>query len=263
MAVAEKEYQICFKCHSYWGMGTALKGINTSGYMSKSDITVPLTDVAWEMNINNKSGHPVVIRQLDRTGSLVPKELGPEQLTAPWIVNRGNQSMYCSDCHGSDQELNGDPKGPHGSNLKYILKGTNQYWPKKSTGVLYTLTDIFNGTDTGVICKNCHDILIPHAYWTQNMKNQAGNTPCVGCHVAVPHGSPVSRLIGYSTWPAPYNYGGNSLKMLGWKKNGIYNPLDAGTRNNAWTSTPTTCVNGMGSACHGTSAGGYDANVMP
>lgn len=256
---ATKEYQICFKCHSYWGVGVATKGLST--YTSAGG--TPLTDVAWEMNINNKSGHPVVIAQSGRTGSLPPRELGVEQVIAPWIANLGNQAMYCSDCHGSDNELNGDPKGPHGSNLKYILKGTNQYWPKKSTGVLYTLTDIFNGTDTGVICKNCHDILVPHANWTQNMKNQARNTPCVGCHVAVPHGSPVSRLIGYSTWPAPYNYGGNSLKMLGWVKNGIYNPLDPGTKNNAWTSTPTTCVNGMGTACHGTSAATYDANLMP
>jgi hypothetical protein len=231
--------------------------------MTQSDATIPLTDVAWEMNINNKSGHPVVFPNsaAGRPGSLAPQQLGPEQVIAPWIANLGNQTMYCSDCHGSDQELNGDPKGPHGSNLKYILKGINQYWPKKSTGVLYTLDDIQNGTDAGVICKNCHDILVPHNNWRTQMSG--GGYACVECHVAIPHGSPVSRLIGYKTWPAPYNYGGNSLKMLGWVKNGIYNPLDAGTKQNAWTSTPTTCVNGMGSACHGTVAATYDANLMP
>jgi hypothetical protein len=259
MESAEFEYQICFKCHSYWGIGSVPNPYAPSTYSSAGGTL--LTDVAWEMNIKNKSGHPVVLPQSQRTESLAPRELGPEQLIAPWITNRGNQTMYCSDCHGSDQELNGDPKGPHGSNLKYILKGDNQYWPAKSTGVLYTMDDIQNGTDDGVICKNCHDILIPHDKWRTQMSG--GGYACVECHVAIPHGSPVSRLIGYKTWPEPYNYGGNMLRMTGWKKNGIYDPLDPGTRQNAWTSTPTSCINGMGTACHGTSAGGYDANVMP
>lgn len=78
-----KEYQICFKCHSYWGLGLATGGVNDSGYVSPSDGTTPLTDVAWDMNINNKSGHPVVINQLARTGSYAPKELDTTQLWSP------------------------------------------------------------------------------------------------------------------------------------------------------------------------------------
>ena len=255
MAAAEKEYQICFKCHSYWGVGTATKGLSI--YTSAGG--TPLTDVAWEMNINNKSGHSVVINQLGRTGSYPPKELNTVQLLTPWKENPGLNTMYCSDCHGADNELNGDPKGPHGSNLKYILKGDNQFWPKKIDGVtLYTLDDIFNGTAGGVMCMNCHDINHPHDKWRNNMKNQAGTTPCVGCHVAVPHGSPVSRLIGYSTFPAPYNYGGNSLKMTGWKKK-FYDAADVGTVGNAYAPV-TGCSGGM---CHSTNNGGYDANLMP
>ncbi|MBE0514619.1 cytochrome c3 family protein [Sulfurimonas sp.] len=255
MESAEKEYQICFKCHSYWGVGAAVNGINTSGYVSPSDGVTPLTDVAWEMNINNKSGHPVVINQLARTGSYVPKELNTVQLLTPWKENPGLNTMYCSDCHGADNELGGDPKGPHGSNLKYLLKGENQYWPKKPDGAtLYTIADIGTAGDTGVICKNCHDIRHPHDRWTSYMSRAA--IPCVQCHVAIPHGSPVSRLIGYTTFPAPYNYGGNSLKMTGWKKK-AYDPLDVGTRANAYAPA---CGGGM---CHGTSYGGYDQNLMP
>jgi Zn-finger protein len=256
MESSEKEYQICFKCHSYWGIGTAVKGINNSGYVSPSDGVTPLTDVAWEMNINNKSGHPVVINQLGRTGSYVPKELNAVQLLSPWMENPGLNTMYCSDCHGADNELGGDPKGPHGSNLKYILKGVNQYWPKKADGVtLYTLDDIQAGTAGGVICMNCHDINHPHDKWRSQMANKG--FACVECHVAVPHGSPVSRLIGYTGWPAPYNYGGTSLKMTGWKKK-AYNPADVGTVGNAYSPA---C--GGGGMCHNTNNGGYDQNLMP
>ncbi|MCF6331205.1 MAG: cytochrome c3 family protein, partial [Sulfurimonas sp.] len=58
---ATKEYQICFKCHSYWGIGDTINGISSTHFTPSSNYTVPMTDVAWSMNINNKSGHPVVI----------------------------------------------------------------------------------------------------------------------------------------------------------------------------------------------------------
>ncbi|MGE4396269.1 MAG: cytochrome c3 family protein [Sulfurimonas sp.] len=255
MESSEKEYQICFKCHSYWGIGTAVNGINTNGYVSPSDGVTPLTDVAWEMNINNKSGHPVVINQLARTGSYAPKELDTTQLWSPWKENPGLNTMYCSDCHGADNEMGGDPKGPHGSNLKYILKGENQYWPMKPDGVtLYTMDDLKNNTDQDLFCANCHDPDRPHTDWWNKMANKGYQ--CVECHLAIPHGSPISRLVGYSTFPAPYNYtvaGVGKLKMQGYRKN-AYTLVD---QRDAYASH----AGGMG--CHGTNAGGYDANLMP
>ncbi|MDT8337672.1 MAG: cytochrome c3 family protein [Sulfurimonas sp.] len=253
MESAEKEYQICFKCHSYWGIGDAVNGVNTSGYVSPSDLVTPLTDVAWEMNINNKSGHPVVINQLARTGSYAPKELDTTQLWTPWKENPGLNTMYCSDCHGADNELGGDPKGPHGSNLKYILKGVNQYWPMKPDGVtLYTMDDLKNNTDAGLFCKNCHDPDRPHTDWWNRMANRGFQ--CVQCHVAIPHGSPLSRLFGYSSFPAPYNYGGNKLATVGGYRKNAYTMVDS---NDVYSS------HAGGGMCHGTNAGGYDANLMP
>ena len=258
MESAEKEYQICFKCHSYWGIGSATWGINDGGYVSPSDGVTPLTDVAWEMNINNKSGHPVVINQLARTGSYAPKELDTTQLWTPWKENPGLNTMYCSDCHGADDELGGDPKGPHGSNLKYILKGANQYWPLKPDGVtLYTMDDLKNNTDQGLFCANCHDPDRPHTDWWNKMANRG--LQCVQCHVTVPHGSPVSRLIGYRGWPLPYNYGGNKLAMEGYRKN-TFTQVD---QNDVYAPSDAAC-SGMG--CHGTddsANGAYDANPYP
>jgi len=224
-----KEYQICFKCHSYWGLGTTLSATNpATTYPSVSDpFSVPITDVAWEMNINNKSGHPVVIQNNLRGGtSYEPKALPAAALLSPWNNNPGGNTMYCSDCHGADNELGGDPKGPHGSDLKFMLKGENQYWPTNPDGAtLYNLRDINKIEDSDLFCKNCHDISVPHRGWIPTMANM--NISCVGCHVAVPHGSPVSRLIGYDTFPEPYNYNGNSLALQGWRKNSIDNLSDA------------------------------------
>lgn len=248
-----KEYQICFKCHSYWGLGVATDGV--TNYPSMSDpVNTPYTDVAWEMNINNRSGHPVVINALNRTGSYAPKQLDSRQLTAPWSNAPGAVTMYCSDCHGSDAEMTGDPKGPHGSNLKFMLKGENNYWPTKPDGVtLYDTNDIGNGGDTGLFCKNCHDLNEPHKnQWASWMRNR--NFSCVTCHVAVPHGSPISRLIGYSNFPAPYNYKGNSLRVTGFVKNGL-------TNINRGDVSGSGCGGGM---CHGFSSGGsFDSNPFP
>lgn len=268
---AEKEYQICFKCHSYWGIGAAINGVNTGEHYSPSVPSQLLTDVAWEMNINNKSGHPVVINQKARVGSIDTdvvygdtnlRELDAIQLLSPWKENPGLNTMYCSDCHGADNELGGDPKGPHGSNLKYILKGENQYWPIKPDGTtFYTMDDIKNNTDTGVFCKNCHDVQQPHAAWWNKMANKGYQ--CIQCHVAVPHGSPVSRLIGYSTFPAPYNYGGNKLTI-----NTVVDGTTGGYRKNAYTRVNAQDVHSNHAntnGCHGVSGGSttYDANVMP
>ncbi len=255
---ADYEYQICMKCHSYWGVGPSTDG--TTSYISKSGAL--LTDVSMEININNRSGHPVVVNQLARVGSYAPKELQPEQLLSPWTENPGLNTMYCSDCHGSDAESGGttnDPKGPHGSTLKYLLKGENQHWPFNANGNLYTMDDIgiagIDPGDDGLFCKNCHDIAYPHDQWWNKMANKGFK--CIECHVAVPHGSPVSRLLGYDTFPAPYNYTDATepngwLKMSGYRKNDIVNQKDV------WAPNNNSC---NGSNCHLNSdaaTGAYD-----
>ncbi len=221
-----KEYQICLKCHSYWGLGVAADGV--SGHFLMNSGTYA-TDQAWEFNPNNRSAHPVVMSLNSRPGSSEPKGLKSEHLLSPWNASPGHNTMYCSDCHGADNEIGGDPKGPHGSNFKYMLKGENNYWPAKVSGELYNVTDIFNGGDAGLFCKNCHDLTIPQVH--QFKAGQFGgwpamNTTCVTCHVVVPHGSSISRLLGYTNFPEPYNYQGNSLRIDGYLKNNQSNFID-------------------------------------
>lgn len=223
---ATKEYQVCMKCHSYNGVGTATNGV--TNYPTFSDATVNFTDQAWEFNPNNRSAHPVVVSLNNLTGSYAPKALRAGQMRDPW-KNVGNQTMMCSDCHGADNENSTDPKGPHGSSAKFMLKGANKYWPKKPDGTLYRLSGRASNIDSGttwndLFCKNCHLMNNsveaggtgpqPHGV----NKTEMDSLTCVTCHVAVPHGSSVSRFIGYETMPSPYNYNGNSLKVQRFKK---------------------------------------------
>lgn len=262
LQAATKEYQICLKCHSYWGVGTTLTGV--TNYTNRQ-MNTTLTDVAWEMNINNRSGHPVIIPQSQRAPSVTDlyKALDSSQLTTPWDANPGGNTMYCSDCHGAETEVAGnyaaDVKGPHGSALKYMLKGASKYWPTKPDGTtLYDTNDIpaTGGVVADLFCTNCHNVSVPHKSWVTRMINQ--NVNCVGCHVAIPHGSPVSRLLGYTSFPAPYDYNNNSLEMAGYRKHAL-------TATNVDNMYSATCASG-GMGCHDTTpAGGvtYEADPYP
>ncbi len=256
---ASKEYQICLKCHSYYALGVASDGVTS--YPTLSDPTINFTDQAWEFNPNNLSVHPVVVTLNSQTGSYAPQALTSSQLSPPWTAP-GNQTMYCSDCHGAENETTQDPKGPHGSSYEFMLKGTGRYWPTKPDGSLWLLNTT-DASDPDLFCRNCHPIY--DGSWKNNVHSQQGgmgggggggggmgrhrNRPCVNCHVAVPHGSRRSRLIGYASDPSPYNYNGNSLKPVGFAK--ASGPFNYDDRN---------CSFPMG-VCHGPQTpppGGYD-----
>ncbi len=256
-AEAQKEYQICMKCHSRWGLGDSPNGDCTTSFTSDQS-NIVLTDQSCEFNPYNRSAHPVVMTT-NEMGALsgwnqangrYAAPLTAAQLLPPWNANVGNQTMYCTDCHGADAEDGVDPRGPHGSTHKFMLKGPNTNWPTKPDGTLYTTGDVKNGTTQGLFCTNCHDLTQAdvHMLWRPRPMRSIA---CVKCHVAVPHGSPVSRLIGYETMPEPYNYNYNGnlqLRMRGFKWNTTMSNRDA---------YAPSC--GGGRMCHNTNAGGYDS----
>ena len=103
-----KEYQLCFKCHSYFAFG--------------NDIPNGYTDIAREFNSSNKSYHPIedTIPSNSYTSPSANNDF-KETMESPWDNNR-HDKMTCSDCHAS--ETSTDPPGPHGSNQPYILNGS-------------------------------------------------------------------------------------------------------------------------------------------
>ncbi len=269
LANSEKEYQICLKCHSYWALGPTLAQnageVATGATDNWIDVEgVRATDQAFEFNPNNKSAHPVVMALNDMSGNYAPKGLDTWGTTNvmkyPWNQNLGTQTMYCADCHGTDNEDSGDPKGPHGSSYNFMLKGPNHYWPTKPDGTLFRTGDIqSDGNVPDLFCANCHNLNYPHKQWAMPMQRR--NIACVECHVAVPHGSPVSRLIGYENFPEPYNYNYNGTKMLkitGYKK---ANPSTSHRRDNIYVGGGRGGGGGSGcGGCHRRQAYSYADN---
>ncbi|HTN95023.1 MAG TPA: hypothetical protein VMJ33_10605 [Gallionella sp.] len=184
-----REYQICLKCHSNYAYDYSPPALgysggtlqNTNGMLNyindAMEFQAPInhqgapastTDSgayspAYSSN-NHRSWHPV----MDATGRTVALRgnISPNLWRAPWngsdsdggspiVTNAvGTQTMYCSDCHGSQTNLmdgvvpfggdNGNSWGPHGSNENFLLKGE---WKTDSVPTV--------ANDT--LCFRCHE----------------------------------------------------------------------------------------------------------
>jgi hypothetical protein len=188
---AQYEYQICFKCHSDYGLGTITDAMSTIG----SGSTL-VTDQGWEFNPNNASFHPVVSALGAGTGST--NQLESAQMAGGWSAG---DTMYCSDCHNTDD--GSAAQGPHGSTVKWMLSGTNKAWPYTTASLngtsgtssfrTYNSRDTSIGTDDGLFCANCHTIDASNHVHSDDGDHRSA--PCVSCHIRVPHGGKVSRLI--------------------------------------------------------------------
>ncbi len=182
---AVREYQICFKCHSSYAFGSAPPTAPSGG---------PETDVASEVNPNNRSYHPVVGAPHLRVAAT--------NLLAPWNTTTAATRMYCSDCHGNNEATSATAaQGAHGSTNRYMLRFTNATWSTTAP----TLT-----SPTG-FCVNCHSA---STIRSTNRVHGVGNhqsRPCQACHSATPHGSFRPGLIALSSDPQPYNMGASLL----------------------------------------------------
>lgn len=187
-----REYQICLKCHSNYAYDYSPEALgyvggtapNTNGFLNyinnamefqaptshqgtPSSTTDSGAYSSYFSNNNYRSWHPV----MDVTGRTMDKRTNnnpsasPNLWRSPWngsdsdggstiVAAVGNQTMYCSDCHGSYTNLadgvvpvggeDGKPWGPHGSTENFLLKG-----PWKTD----TLPSVPNDT----LCFRCHD----------------------------------------------------------------------------------------------------------
>jgi len=198
-----REYQVCFKCHSNYGFSDANNNYGTTPQRprlgSHAGSTPPgtnaldtYTNIAMEYQSpndhtgegtsgspsgsapafaanNHRSWHPV----MRPTGRTSPVRGGANATN--WRVpfqTIGTQTMYCTDCHGSDTDTandgvlprpkagntreNGFPWGPHGSINDFVLKGQ---W----SGNRVTNTDGTGNLGTGDagsenhLCFKCHE----------------------------------------------------------------------------------------------------------
>ncbi len=197
------EWQICFKCHS---------NANTNVVTWGGSGAQAWVDVGLEFNPNNQAYHPVV-QALPSTGN---RRLAAGALTGGWTPG---SVMTCTDCHATDSA---GSKGPHGSSVKWMLNpnttGTKYYnWPYtlasdngKSTGTL--LQSYGTATPDNNFCISCHVFSAGGDAHAQGNKHQA---TCVSCHIRVPHGGKVPRLLTGANAPARYKPDGNGGGTVG------------------------------------------------
>jgi len=191
-----RENQVCLKCHSNFAFPNGYNGPPTLGL---SGATTPsgrngmtrYTNVAREYNSpashageprsvgtdggarngtnglewntnNHRSWHPV--REPTQRDAAA-RGIGSPNIWLPPFRALGVQTMYCTDCHGSDTangtavpngpQPNGPVWGPHGSTNDFILKG-----PWSGNRVSNTDGSGIPGTGTGQtshLCFKCHD----------------------------------------------------------------------------------------------------------
>lgn len=172
-----REYQICFKCHSDFSYDESNRptlGSFSGGTMYGTNNMTRYTNQAREFQApagheaegqslgyeggacsnydanNHRGWHPV----MKPTGRTVADRgnMDPDNFLPPWNEAIGTQTMYCSDCHGSDTDIgtsepsggeDGNPWGPHGSTNDFILKGN---W-----------TGGAGSENPDALCFKCHD----------------------------------------------------------------------------------------------------------
>jgi hypothetical protein len=224
LPAATAEWQVCFKCHSSANASvTAWGGAGAAAW----------TDLSLELNPNNESYHPV-IQALPATGN---RRLPAAALTGGWAPG---MTMTCSDCHGTDSAAS---HGPHGSSVKWMLNpttGATPYtnWPYTSAASNGTATGTFvtGAANPGaVFCLSCHA-------WAGagEAHTRADHwVACINCHIRVPHGGKVLRLLTGSNAPARYKPDGNGGGTIF---------MDGASRPASGTLTDTNCTT---TACDG------------
>jgi hypothetical protein len=160
--------------------------------------------------------------------------------------------MTCTDCHSGDAAAPA-AQGPHGSAATFMLRGANKTWPGAFT-LRTSGTNPYNqgaGTAAGLFCLNCHP-LRTGTTWQNNVHSQGNHSSyaCTRCHIVVPHGGKVSRLIAAkksasaSTLPARYD-GATASQVLEFVKASGPNTYD----------TPN-CAASCATGTHPTGTGG-------
>jgi hypothetical protein len=246
-----REYQICMKCHSNYAYGSnpPMNTGDSAGYNNVTQYTNQAMEFQAPTGIvpvghqgeavfgsqgsaaNHRSWHPVM-KETGRTRSI--RKADAAIFLSPWLndgVERmGNQTMYCSDCHGSSVPFsdtdptthNVDPApdgawGPHGSDNAFILKGnwdTNESDLALASQLCFRCHNIdsysainFGDVETSGFSNGnwnnlhaIHEILISQA-----------RLRCTWCHTAIPHGwRNKALLVDISSDPEAASCAGNA-----------------------------------------------------
>jgi len=207
---AEREYQVCFKCHSTFTTLPTYTPDGWDGTQYVADGLRKLTstetgqvldnrDLAQEFNPYNTSFHPVVAPGQNLS---IP--------AASFVTGWSQTSMvYCTDCHTNAGVAGAE--GPHGSPRLHLLDGQENYTT--------VMTGIVPPDQDQELCFKCHDA----ATYLDSTNANTGNTnfyrisgdrnlhgthmtrasgraaTCYSCHDT--HGSEQEHLLNFEVAP--------------------------------------------------------------
>jgi predicted CXXCH cytochrome family protein len=163
------------------------------------------TDVGMEFNTKNASYHPVMGGLTGGGSSALTVAL-----TTTWNTAKGTQTMMCSDCHNTDSASTA-AQGPHGSAAQFMLRNFGTGTPPPANWPAVTITNARGATVANQSwCNNCHAIQTATNNAHSNGKHNS--VQCFNCHLVVPHGGKIGRLIATNTANMPARYAYNNLK---------------------------------------------------
>jgi predicted CXXCH cytochrome family protein len=223
LTVADREFQICFKCHSsyssqptfipdgYGWNGSSIFPNYIPNGLGKLTSTNPAQvrdsrDLSREFNSYQVSFHPLAAQ-----GRNINMPSG--SFVAPWTQN---SIVYCSDCHDNGD---GTTNGPHGSPLLHILDGTSEYITQTDPSQSCAPGGCPSIHTSGELCFKCHQFNTyatgSNPVNTTQFRNGVENLhafhsfgSCYTCHSS--HGSGQDHLINFDTTVVSIYPGSNS-----------------------------------------------------
>ncbi|MFH7325812.1 cytochrome c3 family protein [Desulfurivibrio sp. C05AmB] len=165
LAVAEYEYEICFKCHGDAGFD----------FLGQDPLQrqIDQQNNRYAFDPDNPSFHPVVEFR-SRAG-----RVAPPSLLAPFDLEE--RLIGCSDCHNNNDPTG--PRGPHGSDHPYLLALNYETEDPFPDDPMYSDLLAYE------LCYQCHDrssLLADQSFREHNRHIVEQQTPCAICHD--PHG---------------------------------------------------------------------------
>lgn len=187
-----EEYMLCFKCHASYAPNSGGKrviaymnpnNVSSHGFNPYSKNPTSFTNPALNRRYSGPAfSETMAAPTYSATGAYYGADYlfkvgTPFNPTAGADGTNRRYKVTCSDCHGNSNPSG--PKGPHGSNLDYLLKRD----PKQAE-----------------FCFDCH---YPRAYWTLTSPGFMTNLQTVTFGTAATHGKSNHFATGVFTFYGP------------------------------------------------------------
>ena len=192
--IVTKEYQVCLKCHSGYGLSDTDIGVGFHENTAAEFMPLP----TGEPSVTHNSWHPVT-GETGRTSAIRGAMDETKTFETPFNAGGlGAQTMYCSDCHTNTAAVDVDTRttasGPHGGAGGMLLASGDALCDSCHVAAQYSSsiapatveTSGFSCSIPGCITSGADQVYSENLHVYHRVKGYS--TACTDCHVARPHG---------------------------------------------------------------------------